>query len=160
MESLPEQLSMEPHSQDLRTGRYNEPDRIYLLTTATWQRQPMFKEWSAARMVIHAMRYQVEACRVESLAFVVMPDHLHWLIVLQSNTTLAALMRSVKGRSSRQINQLRGTNQPVWQNGYHDHALREDEQLIHTARYIVANPLRAGLVNKLADYPFWDAKWL
>ena len=28
------------------------------------------------------------------------------------------------------------------------------------ARYIVANPLRAGLVKKLADYPFWNAVWL
>lgn len=154
------QLLMEPHSQDLRKGRHNEPNRIYLLTTATWQCQTLFKDWPTARIVIHAMRNQVEAHRVESLAFVVMPDHLHWLIVLQGNTTLAALMRSVKGRSSRQVNQLRGTNQPVWQNGYHDHAVREDEELVNVARYIVANPLRAGLVNKIGDYPLWDAKWL
>jgi putative transposase len=152
--------STTPHSQDLRKGRHNEFNRIYLLTTATWQRQPLFMEWPVARMVIHAMRDQVKAHRVESLAFVVMPDHLHWLIVLQSKATLAALMRSVKGRSSRQINQLRGTNLPVWQNGYHDHALREDEELVHVARYIVANPLRAGLVKNIGDYPFWDAKWL
>ncbi|OGS93525.1 MAG: hypothetical protein A3K04_03850 [Gallionellales bacterium RBG_16_56_9] len=69
-------------------------------------------------------------------------------------------MRSVKGSSSRQINQLRGTNQPIWQNGHHDHALREDEDVVHVARYIVANPLRAGLVKKIGDYPFRDAKWL
>jgi len=29
-----------------------------------------------------------------------------------------------------------------------------------TARYIVANPLRAGLVERLGDYPLWDAVWL
>jgi putative transposase len=28
------------------------------------------------------------------------------------------------------------------------------------ARYIVANPLRAGLVERLGDYPHWDAVWL
>ncbi len=151
---------MKSHSQDLRKGRHNEPNRTYLLTTKTWQRQQLFKEWPVARIVIHAMRYQVEAHQVESLAFVVLPDHLHWLIALQGNATLATLMRSVKGRSSRQINQLLGTNLPVWQNGYHDHALREDEELANIARYIVANPLRAGLVKRIGDYPFWDAKWL
>ncbi len=151
---------MNSHSQDLRKGRHNEPNRIYLLTTKTWQGELLFNEWSVSRIVIHALRNQVETNQVESLAFVVMPDHLHWLIVLQGNTTLATLMRSVKGCSSRRINQLRGKSQPVWQDGYHDHAVREDEELVHIARYIVANPLRAGLVKRIGDYPFWDAKWL
>ena len=35
-----------------------------------------------------------------------------------------------------------------------------DEDLKKTARYIVANPLRAGLVKRLGDYPHWDALWL
>ncbi|MBB5859537.1 hypothetical protein GGR69_001194 [Xanthomonas arboricola] len=28
------------------------------------------------------------------------------------------------------------------------------------ARYLIANPLRAGLVARVGDYPFWDAIWL
>ncbi|MES9878966.1 MAG: transposase, partial [Candidatus Sedimenticola sp. 1PA] len=28
------------------------------------------------------------------------------------------------------------------------------------ARYIVANPLRGGLVESIGDYPHWDAMWL
>jgi hypothetical protein len=38
--------------------------------------------------------------------------------------------------------------------------LRKDEDLQTVARYIVANPLRAGLVEKIGDYPLWDAIWL
>ena len=49
---------------------------------------------------------------------------------------------------------------PVWASAYHDHAIRDDEDLRAVARYIVANPLRAGLVKSVADYPFWDAVWL
>jgi REP element-mobilizing transposase RayT len=49
---------------------------------------------------------------------------------------------------------------PVWQNGFHDHALRQEEDLAEVARYIVANPLRAGLVERLGDYPHWHAIWL
>jgi len=49
---------------------------------------------------------------------------------------------------------------PVWQKGYYDHALRDEENLAAVARYIVANPLRAGLARNVADYPLWDAVWI
>ena len=38
-------------------------------------------------------------------------------------------------------------------------SLAEPDELA-TARYVVANPLRAGLVTSIGDYPFWDAAWL
>ncbi len=43
---------------------------------------------------------------------------------------------------------------------HQDHALRKDEDLVHLARYVVANPVRAGLVERLGDYPLWDAQWV
>jgi putative transposase len=48
----------------------------------------------------------------------------------------------------------------LWQKGYHDRAIRREEDLLAVARYIVANPLRAGLVKRVGDYPLWDAVWL
>lgn len=95
----------------------------------------------------------------ESLAFVVMPDHFHWLISL-GDTTLAKLMGRVRSSSALQINRAHSTNGQIWQRGYHDHALRSEEDVLETARYVVANPLRAGLVKHLAEYPLWDAIWL
>ena len=75
-------------------------------------------------------------------------------------------MKNVKGSSSYQIQKIRReqsvieTNEVLWQEGFHDHALRKEEDLVKLARYIVANPLRAGIVSKIADYPLWDAVWL
>jgi hypothetical protein len=48
----------------------------------------------------------------------------------------------------------------VWQKTYYDHAVRKDEDIKGISRYIVANPLRAGLVHDIGDYPLWDAIWL
>jgi len=48
----------------------------------------------------------------------------------------------------------------VWQPGFHDHALRKEEDVRAVARYVVANPLRAGLVQRIGDYPHWNAIWL
>lgn len=48
----------------------------------------------------------------------------------------------------------------VWGRGFHDRALRREENLRAVARYIVANPLRAGLVGNVLDYPYWNCVWL
>lgn len=66
----------------------------------------------------------------------------------------------LKGCSSRQINRHLGHEGALWQTAFHDHALREEEDLHEIARYVVANPLRAGLVESLLEYPHWDAVWL
>ncbi|UYP82423.1 REP-associated tyrosine transposase [Pseudomonas asiatica] len=143
----------------LRRGRYSELGRLYLLTTVTHQRKPLFHDLHHARLVIHQLRQsdQEHACR--SLAWVLMPDHLHWLIELKG-TTLGTLMRRFKSRSSLVLHQAGVEQDPVWQPGYQDRALRREESMVHVARYIVANPLRAGLVRSVRDYPHWDAVWL
>ena len=69
-------------------------------------------------------------------------------------------MQRIKGRSAISINRVFGNQGQLWQKGFHDRAIRKEEDLQAIARYVVANPLRAGLVNKIGDYPLWDAIWL
>jgi REP element-mobilizing transposase RayT len=143
----------------LRKGRYSEVGRVYLLTAVVEQRQPIFSDLKAGRLLVGQMRAADQTGMVHSLAWVVMPDHLHWLVELKPDS-LAQLMCRVKSRSSRSVNLLRGNSERLWQRGYHDRALRRDEDLKAAARYIVMNPLRGGLVQRLGDYPLWDAIWL
>lgn len=89
----------------------------------------------------------------------VMPDHLHWLFELQARD-LSAVVASVKRFSARNVNDLLGISGALWQPGFHDHALRREEELRNVARYVVMNPVRAGLVRSVRDYPLWDAAWL
>jgi REP element-mobilizing transposase RayT len=95
---------------------------------------------------------------VRSIAWVVMPDHLHWLLVLQKGN-IAAVIRLLKGRSARKLKPLCSFTR-VWQPAYYDQALRDNQDLKIFARYIVTNPLRAGLVKRMGDYSHWDAEWL
>ena len=93
-----------------------------------------------------------------------MPDHVHWLIKLGSQS-LQNLMRDVKSYSGfhlkQQIQQQSGaTPVVIWQKGYHDHALRREECVQDVARYVVMNPVRAGIVQSVREYPLWDAQWL
>ena len=88
-----------------------------------------------------------------------MPDHVHVLADLESGT-LGSAMQVLKGRTARRINAMCGVTGALWQRGYHERAIRADEELRSIARYVVANPLRAGLVRRMAEYPFWGARWI
>lgn len=94
------------------------------------------------------------------LAWVLMPDHVHWLVQLGDVTPLARTVSCMKASSTRAVNQQRRTPDVVWARAYHDRGLRKDDDLRIVARYLIANPLRAGLVERFGDYPFWDAIWL
>ncbi|EJM16763.1 transposase [Pseudomonas sp. GM21] len=148
-----------PASNRLRIGRYTESNRIYLLTTNTHDRKPIFKDFTLGRAVVYQFRCAQNQGTAKSLAWVVMPDHFHWLVELQQGS-LADLMQKTKSMSTKTVNQFTGRKVTLWQKGFHDRVLRREEDLVKVARYVVANPLRSGLVEKLGDYPLWDAIWV
>ena len=143
-----------PHQSNLRKGRYSQANQIYHIITNTKNRQPIFKNLKYARIIIQNLMLQDEQQFTKTLAFVVMPDHMHWLLELKEAKTLSAIVKSVKANTAQTI------GRPIWQAGYYDHAIRKDEDIANIARYIIANPVRAGLVKRVGDYPHWDAVWL
>ncbi len=73
---------------------------------------------------------------------------------------LSILVNRLKGATARAINASLGVRGHVWSKGFHDRALRTEGSLVDAARYIVRNPVRAGLAANVGQYPFWDAVWL
>lgn len=151
--------SVTPRGNRLRRGRHSHTGRLYLLTTVTTGRAPLFRDFTLARCVINEMRATDTAGLSRTCAFVVMPDHLHWLVELLG-PDLSRLMLQIKSKSAIAINQQTGNHGRVWQHGFHDHALRQEEDILRLARYVIANPVRAGLVRSVGQYSHWDAMWL
>lgn len=145
-------------TQNLRIGRCSAPHQIYMITTVTHQRVPLFEDLYVGRCVVNALRQADQSA--DTLAYVVMPDHLHWLMQLQEGASLARTVQFVKTLSAKSINELSGSRGKVWAKGYYDQALRDEEQVKKFARYIAANPLRANLVKTVKNYALWDAVWL
>ena len=143
-----------PHGKDLRTGRVSLPGQAYHVTTVTLGREPIFSDLRAARLLVNALREAEARGEAATLAFVIMPDHMHWLLQLEAGVSLSQLVGAVKAVTAHRL------GGRIWQAGFHDHALRQEEDLVETARYIVANPLRAGLAQRAGDYPHWDTVWL
>ncbi len=144
----------------LRKGRRSLPGYAYLVTVVTHQRQPVFQQFVPARLVIREMRRLHLDRFIESFAWVLMPDHLHWLFQLNEIASLSTVMKTFKARSAHVVNHYLVRQGALWQRAFYDRAVRENEDLRSIARYIVANPLRAGLVSDAGQYPHWDAVWL
>ena len=151
--------NLNAHAADLRRGRSSERGRIYLVTTVIAGRRPLLAEFKAARLLIDEIRLAGQDGLADSLAWVVMPDHLHWLLEM-GDASLSSLMKRLKARSAQRINRHLGLRGSLWQPGYHDCAARREDDLRAMARYIIANPIRAGIVERAGDYPLWDAVWL
>lgn len=147
-------------NQALRRGRVSLPNQVYLITTATLDRQRFFEDFAAACAASRCFSDAYilgDACL---LAWVLMPDHVHWLLQLGVADSLDLVVNRLKSASARQANKALHGSGALWQAAYHDRALRADENFRDAARYLVANPMRAGLVNRIGDYPFWNAVWL
>jgi len=149
-----------PGHAALRKGRASVSDGIYLVTATTIERTRMFDNFYAACAASRCFEDRAVLGEASMLAWVLMPDHAHWLIELNEHDVLGAVVNRIKSASARHANRVLERQGALWSAAYHDHALREEDDLPDTARYVVANPLRAGLVKRLGDYPFWNAIWL
>ena len=82
-----------------------------------------------------------------------MPDHLHLLPAGQSpGADLIAFAKDVKQRVGYHSPLPRAGT--IWQRGYYERILRDDEATLTVAKYILENPVRKGLVQQPRDYPF------
>jgi len=136
---------------DLTKGRYSENGRAYFITTVLAERERRyFDDFYCARLVVDEMRGSHECGAVHSLAWVVMPDHVHLLV---QDPDLVEFVRLLKGRMTPPARRYE-QGRRLWQRSFHDHGLRRDESLERVALYIFENPVRSGLVGNAEDYPW------
>jgi len=144
---------------NLRHGRFSQAHGIYSITTTSWQRHRVFAQWPYAHAAVQAFTHKDIIKDAQLLCWVLMPDHVHWLVQLGSQRELSVLIGTMKSASARAVRHA-GYQKKVWSKGFYDRAIRKEDDIASIARYIAANPLRAGLVNRIGNYPFWDAVYL
>ncbi len=91
------------------------------------------------------------------LAFTIMPDHLHLIVVPPTPDGLGRVMQLIKGRFSRAYNTMIGRTGAVWQNRYHERTLRTEAALFRAIAYVHNNPVAAHLVAISEDYQWSTA---
>ena len=145
-------------SHRLRRGRFSETGRLYLITLTCHGRYACFDSLASGRVFVRALMEVTH--EAETLCYVVMPDHVHWLMRLEEGGELCRVVQKVKSLTTRRMRRRSGFSGALWQSGFHDRALRQEDDVKAVARYVVANPLRAGLVDRVEAYSLWDACWV
>ena len=127
----------------LRLDHYPEGYPVHV-TIGTHERRAVFSSSPLADLVFRILK-----THERTLAAVVMPDHVHWILDCMERAPEA--VKDFKSLSTRLAWDL-GVEGRLWQRSYFDRVLRDRESLAKTVRYVLANPIRAGLVGRLGEY--------
>jgi non-canonical purine NTP pyrophosphatase (RdgB/HAM1 family) len=122
---------------NVQSGRLSPKERAIVLSACLF--------WHPVRVRIHIA--------------VIMPDHVHLLMTPLPDPaggwySLSKLLHSIKGFSSREVNSARGVEGTFWQPESFDRIVRDHNEFEEKRRYIWLNPVRAGLADRPANYPF------
>ena len=139
---------MRPSRGEIRSSEYS-----YFISTQTYGRRSLFRVEKWARLIVDVLKHY-DGSGYLLHAYVVMPDHLHVLL-----TPAGALEKSVqliKGGFSFRVKRELGWNGEVWQPGFTDHRIRDDEDWRNHLEYIRLNPVKAGLLEDSMLYEYMD----
>ena len=142
------------------------PGGTYFFTVVTCNRRPVL----VLPPVLEALRLSVAQVRTAwpfaSLAWVVLPDHLHALWRLpDGDPDHSRRWGEIKRRAGRSVRTAHGFATPsnasaqrrhesgLWQRRYWEHRIRDDEDLRRHVDYIHFNPVKHGLVARAVDWP-------
>jgi REP element-mobilizing transposase RayT len=104
-------------------------------------RQPRF-----ADLMQNALRH-FERQRYDLLAWCVMPNHVHVVFTPYPPHELGQILKSWRGYTALEINRALGKSGHFWQPEPYDHIVRDSADLHHQVRYVLNNPVKAGLSN-------------
>lgn len=90
---------------------------------------------------------------VQIWAYCLMPNHIHLVVVPAQKNSLARLLREAHSDYARRINQREGWQGHLWQERYHSFVM-DEAHLLATVRYVELNPVRAGLCQEPAEWPW------
>jgi len=125
----------------------------YFLTICCYRRQATFIEDRTVVPLIEQFRRTTRQFRFAVPAYCFMPDHFHALMEgCDDSADFRECIRQFKQRSAFTWKQRTGT--ALWQRGYYERVLRTEEDSFAVARYILANPVRGGLVHVPEDFPY------
>jgi len=131
---------------------YSKTGNATHIIIGTHDKVPYFRDAESANAFC---RILIEAAKQGGnpvYAYCIMPDHVHFLSAPSPERDLITLVKQIKGRF---VSDCRKKGRTVrLQRGFYDHILRREEDVREAARYIIANPVRAGISRKMGEYPF------
>lgn len=147
------QLKKKQHKNDrevLSQYEYDYYSKIedYLDTNAgnCWLKQP-----AIATLVGNALGY-FDRQRYVLHCWTIMPNHVHVLFTLSPSVKLSTILHSWKSFTAHQANKMLSRTGNFWQREYFDRLIRSGRQFEFSLRYVLNNPVKAGLCQEVGQW--------
>jgi len=124
------------------------------VTTRTAGGKSLFQTDRMANLFIDILRSHIRAKKFKVYDFVVIPNHVHILLTIPGDLSIEKAMQLIKGGFSFRAKKELGFPGEVWQGGFSDVRITDEQSFRHHREYIESNPVRAGLANSAEEYPY------
>jgi putative transposase len=148
----------------VKPTRLLSPPGTYFITFSTWHRRRLFVVESFSRLFLKTLYSYRRQGRFQLHAFVVMPDHVHLLLTPSVDITLERAIQFIKGGYSYLVRKELERSCEIWQRGFTDHRIRDENDFQFHRNYIDRNPVQRNLVANVSGYRFCsaypDSNWI
>jgi putative transposase len=127
-----------------------EPQRTFFVTTRTHAGRRIFQVDRNAELFVDVLRSYARRFQIHD--FVVMPDHVHLLVSVGRDLSIEKAVQFIKGGFSYRVRKELGYSGEVWQRGFSEVRVNDEESFGAHRQYIAQNPVRAGLVESAESY--------
>jgi len=145
--------------------RYYGTRHLHFITCSCYRRQPQLHTASRRNLFLKILEQARRKYRFVVHGYVLMPEHFHLLITEPEVGDPSVVMKVVKERFTRQLNQHRkppsaqtalwdSTLDSVWQKRFYDFNVRTRRKSVEKLKYIHRNPVVRGLVTRPEDWPW------
>lgn len=117
-------------------------------------REPIFAGDDDHRFYLECLQEAVERFKLNVHAYVLMTNHVHLLASPQEDVSISKTLQSVGRRYVQYFNHAYGRTGTLWEGRFKATLIDTEAYLLTCMRYIELNPVRAGMVEHPADYPW------
>ena len=147
-----------PEQRHVRGVRLYLPNHVYHLRTSTIDHRPLLADAVCQQIILTDLLHYRQALGFKLLGFVIMPDHVHLLVIPGPRADISQIMACLKRHTARAINRHLRRKGSVWRKEFFDHVIRSEEGLRELIDYLHANPVRRRLVDTPEEYVY--SSWL
>jgi putative transposase len=128
--------------------------RTFFVTSKTMSGACLLQKERNAGLLIDVMRCYVAEGKFKIHDFVVMPNHVHLLMTVSGEMSIEKAVGMIKGKFSYRLQKETGYLGGIWQRGFSEVRMDNRRSFLAHRDYIEQNPVKAGLVARVEDFPF------
>jgi putative transposase len=147
--------------------RIREPGGFYFFTVVTFDRRPILTHSLSRGILRNAWKNVQKKHPFDTIAVCLLPDHIHTIWKLPEDDTNYSMrwneikkhftheyLANIDTRDDRNESRVKRREQAIWQRRFWEHTFYDQDDLNTHVDYIHINPVKHGLVKRVADWPW------